>query len=62
MFSALFGLGRTFAFTVSGYVAKDLGFTRYYLLTAALAIPALLLVPLIRGRLASAEVQDLPSS
>ncbi|HYO78806.1 MAG TPA: MFS transporter [Thermoanaerobaculia bacterium] len=58
MFSALFGLGRTLAFTLSGYVAKDLGFTRYYLLTVALAIPALLLVPLIRERVTNAVVHE----
>jgi MFS transporter, PAT family, beta-lactamase induction signal transducer AmpG len=51
MLSALFGLGRTFAFAFSGFVAQDLGFTRYYWLTAALALPGLLLLVPIRGRL-----------
>lgn len=52
MLSALFSVGRTFAVAFSGYVAQDLGFARYYWLTAALALPALLLLPRIRGRLA----------
>jgi PAT family beta-lactamase induction signal transducer AmpG len=51
MLSALFGLGRTFAFAFSGYVAQDLGFTRYFWLTAALAIPGLAMVVLARSRL-----------
>jgi PAT family beta-lactamase induction signal transducer AmpG len=51
MLSALFGLGRTFAVAISGYVAEDLGFAKYYLLTAALAIPGLALLPLIKARL-----------
>lgn len=54
MLSALFGIGRTFAIALSGYVAQDLGFARYYWLTAALALPGLALLPLIRARLESA--------
>ncbi|HYR28690.1 MAG TPA: MFS transporter [Thermoanaerobaculia bacterium] len=48
MLSALFGVGRTFAVAISGYVAEDLGFAKYYALTAALALPGLALLPLIR--------------
>ena len=55
MLSALFGLGRTFAFALSGFAAQDLGFTRYFWLTAALAIPGLVLVATIRTRLTPAE-------
>jgi MFS transporter, PAT family, beta-lactamase induction signal transducer AmpG len=51
MLSAVFGLSRTLAGAVSGYFAQDLGYARYYWLTAALAIPALALLPFIRGRL-----------
>ena len=51
MLSALFAIGRTFAVTISGYVAQDLGFAKYYLLTAVLALPGLALLPLIRTRL-----------
>jgi MFS transporter, PAT family, beta-lactamase induction signal transducer AmpG len=51
MLSAIFALGRTLAFAISGYVAEDLGFAKYYLLTAALALPGLALLPLIRARL-----------
>lgn len=54
MLSALFGIGRTFAIAFSGYVAEDLGFAAYYWLTAALAVPGLLLLPRIRARLAVA--------
>lgn len=55
MLSALFGVGRTLAFSISGYIAADLGFTKYYLLTAALALPGLALLPLIRARLADTQ-------
>ena len=51
MLSALFTVGRTFAVAISGYLAQDLGFAKYYLLTAALAIPGLALLPLIKRRL-----------
>ena len=55
MLSALFGVGRTFAVAISGYVAQDLGFAKYYLLTAVLAIPGLALLPLIKKRLAARD-------
>lgn len=58
MLSALFTIGRTFAIAISGYLAEDLGFANYYWLTAALALPGLALLPLIRGRLASASATD----
>jgi PAT family beta-lactamase induction signal transducer AmpG len=59
MLSALFTVGRTFAIAISGYVAEDLGFAKYYWLTAALALPGLALLPLIRARLESSAT---PSS
>jgi PAT family beta-lactamase induction signal transducer AmpG len=58
MLSALFAIGRTFAIAISGYLAKDLGFANYYWLTAAFALPGLLLLPLIRQRLASTGATD----
>ena len=58
MLSAIFAVGRTFAIAISGYLAKDLGFANYYWLTAALALPGLALLPLIRGRLASPTATD----
>ena len=61
MLSALFALSRTFAGMVSGYFAQDLGYARYYLLTAALALPGLALLPLIRNRVRG-EVTALPSA
>jgi MFS transporter, PAT family, beta-lactamase induction signal transducer AmpG len=51
MLSAVFGLSRTIASAFSGYFAQDLGYARYYWLTAALALPGLALLPLIRERL-----------
>jgi MFS transporter, PAT family, beta-lactamase induction signal transducer AmpG len=51
MLSAVFTLGRTIAVALSGFVAEGLGFAPYYWLTAALALPGLALLPLIRGRL-----------
>ena len=51
MLSALFAVARTFAFALSGYFAKDLGYANYYWLTAALALPGLALLPQIRDRL-----------
>jgi len=51
MLSALFAIGRTFAISISGYLAEPMGFANYYLLTAVLALPGLALLPLIRSRL-----------
>lgn len=53
MLSALFAVARTFAFALSGYFAKDLGYANYYWLTAALALPGLALLPQIRDRLST---------
>lgn len=51
MLSALFAVSRTFAFAFSGWFAESLGFANYYWLTAALALPALALLLMIRDRL-----------
>lgn len=61
MLSALFGLGRTLAFSLSGYVAEAVGFTAYFWLTAALALPGLALVVFARGR-TGANPPDLPAA
>lgn len=61
MLSALFAVGRTFAFAISGYVAKDLGYANYYWLTAALALPGLALLPPIRGRLSASATPAVPA-
>ncbi|HKR65070.1 MAG TPA: MFS transporter [Thermoanaerobaculia bacterium] len=61
MLSALFTIGRTFAIALSGFVAQDLGFARYYWLTAALALPGLALLPLIRARLAPSATDAAPA-
>lgn len=55
MLSAVFGLSRTLAGTVSGFFAASLGFGPYFLVTAALALPGLALLPAIRGRTVNAE-------
>lgn len=53
--SAIFALPRTFIASTSGYLAESMGYANYFWLTAALALPALLLLPLIRGRVATAS-------
>jgi PAT family beta-lactamase induction signal transducer AmpG len=50
MITALFAISRTGAGMISGYLAQDLGFAKYFAITAALAIPGLALLPLIRER------------
>lgn len=50
MLSALFAVARTAAFAGSGFAAERLGYASYYWLTAALALPALALLPRIRNR------------
>jgi len=50
MITALFAISRTGAGMVSGFFAQDLGYAKYYWLTAALALPGLALLPLIRER------------
>lgn len=59
MLSALFGLGRTIAFALSGYVAESVGFIHYFWITALLALPGLALLPVIRGRLQGAPSDTL---
>lgn len=60
MLSALFAVGRTFAISISGYLAQDLGFAKYYWLTAAFALPGLALLPWIRTRLTE-RAETLPA-
>jgi len=50
MLTAVFAISRTGAGMISGYLAQDLGYAKYYWLTAALALPGLALLPLIRER------------
>ena len=50
MLSAVFAISRTGAGAVSGFLAQDLGYANYFWLTAALALPGLALLPLIRKR------------
>ncbi|MGN6183880.1 MAG: MFS transporter [Thermoanaerobaculia bacterium] len=61
MLSALFALGRTIAVAISGFGAERLGFAPYYWLTAALALPGLALLPLIRARLSASATDAAPA-
>ncbi len=53
--SATFALPRTVIASTSGVLAESMGYTGYFWLTAALALPGLLLLPLIRERVATAS-------
>ena len=61
MLSAVFALSRTLAGFVSGFFAESMGFAPYFWTTAALALPGLMLLPLIRKRLAERD-DDRPSA
>ena len=52
--TATFALPRTFIGSTSGVFVESLGYTGYFWLTAALALPGLLLLPLIRARVSTA--------
>jgi PAT family beta-lactamase induction signal transducer AmpG len=54
MLSATFALTRTVIGASSGYLTEALGYANYFWLTAALALPGLMLLPLIRARVATA--------
>ncbi|HVR40525.1 MAG TPA: MFS transporter [Thermoanaerobaculia bacterium] len=49
MLSALFGLSRSAIGSVSGFGVDHLGYPLYFWITTALALPGLLLVPLVRN-------------
>lgn len=51
MLSAVFGLSRTVAGSLSGYFATDLGFATYFWITMLFALPGLALVVAVRRRL-----------
>ncbi|HEX2062498.1 MAG TPA: MFS transporter [Thermoanaerobaculia bacterium] len=51
--SATFALPRTFIGSTSGILAEQMGYAGYYWLTAALALPGLALLPLIRARVST---------
>lgn len=55
LLSAAYGLTGTIIASASGYIAKHAGYPAYFWLTVLLGIPALLLLPTIRGY----ETQDL---
>lgn len=59
--SAVYGLCRTIAGTISGYLAEELGFGSYFALTFALALPAFALLPLIRPVLDRGQEDDAAS-
>lgn len=51
--TATFALPRTFIGSTSGYLTEAMGYAGYYWLTAALALPGLALLPLIRARVST---------
>jgi len=51
--SAIFALPRTSIGSASGLLADQMGYANYFWLTAALALPGLALLPLIRARVAT---------
>lgn len=53
--SATFALPRTLIMSTSGTLTESMGYAGYFWLTAALALPGLLLLPLIRGRVSTAS-------
>lgn len=55
LLSAAYGFTGTIIASASGYIAKHAGYSAYFWLTVLLGIPALLLLPTIRGY----ETQDL---
>lgn len=59
--SAVFAISRTMAAAVSGYFAQRMGFAPYFWLTAALALPGLALLPLIRQRLRAGPPAAAPT-
>jgi PAT family beta-lactamase induction signal transducer AmpG len=56
--SAIFALPRTFIASASGYLTESMGYASYFWLTAALALPALLLLPLLRARVSTASAAE----
>jgi len=56
--SATFALPRTFIGSTSGYLTEMMGYAGYYWLTAALALPGLMLLPWIRARVATASTAE----
>jgi len=50
MLTAIFVITRTGVATLSGALTEILGFAEYFFVTALMALPALLLLPLIRER------------
>lgn len=54
LYSAIFGLGRSLAGSVSGYGVNALGYTTFFWITLALALPGLLSVWLMRRRIEEA--------
>ncbi|MEW6337000.1 MAG: MFS transporter [Acidobacteriota bacterium] len=61
LLSALFALTRDVAGAFTGLGAERLGYAPYFALTTAIALPGLLLLPLLRPRLAEAEVSTSPA-
>ncbi len=61
LLTALFGLSRTLAGTVSGVGAEQMGYEAYFLLTFVLAFPGFLLLPFVRRVLLTDRPSEIPS-
>lgn len=58
LLTAIYGLSRTIAGSLSGFGAESMGYAAYFTLTLALGVPGLLVVFLQRDRIRSAEARD----
>jgi MFS transporter, PAT family, beta-lactamase induction signal transducer AmpG len=56
MLTAIFGLSRSIAGTLSGVAADSMGYAGFFWLTVALGVPGLLLLPHVRRELQSSEL------
>jgi PAT family beta-lactamase induction signal transducer AmpG len=62
LLSALFGLTRVVAGTVSGWATEGIGYAAYFALTFFLAWPALLLLPWVRSWTESRTASSGPAA
>lgn len=61
LLSALFAFSREIAGAASGFGAERMGYAGFFAFTAALALPALLMLPWLRPQLAAASLVNSPA-
>ncbi len=61
LLSSLFAFSREVAGAASGFGAERFGYASFFAFTALLAIPALVLLPFLRGSIRSAEARSAPA-